>query len=301
MIFTVIVPVYNGQKYISQCLLTVQKQTFSGWECIFIDDGSSDNTLHKLQLYSSKDRRIKVIHQENRGAAQARVTGIKAATGEYLLFLDVDDTLEANALRDISDVIQHSHETDIVVFGLNIIKNHRVKKKIPEPYHDSVSYLRSVLTGKNGWEMCGKAYKRTLFSTMPEVADNVRIGEDAVFFIQLVLKSKHIAFLEDAYYNYIMQEGSASKKHSDKLAEETMDAAFFIERKLMLADCYKQIEDVIPVMTLLFFSNSTRRGRLKKGSFYSQKISQSLSLSTLCRLPWYKSLNVLVRYFQMKF
>lgn len=296
-LFSVIVPVYNGENFIGRCIESMQRQNCKDWECIFVDDGSTDDSYEILSNYNKHDCRIKVIHQENRGAALARVSGIKAAHGDFLIFVDIDDTLEPDALTDIADIIDRAPEVDIVVFGMNIIKGRHVRKRrVQVTSNDRVSYLKSVMSGKNGLEMWGKAFKSHLFTPMPEVADNVRIGEDAAFFFQLALRSNCIIYDERAHYNYIQQESSASKVKSNKLAEETMDAAFFIEDKLRQAPCYTQISDYIAPMFLLFFSNSTRRGRLQKNSRYCQKISECISFRALIKLPLYKSVYILLRY-----
>lgn len=111
---TVIIPAYNYAQFISETLASVQAQTYQHWECIVVDDGSTDNTSAVVASFSRKESRVRVIRQENKGLAAARNTGIANSTGEYVQFLDADDLLESKKLeRQIEFLEQHS-DVDIV-------------------------------------------------------------------------------------------------------------------------------------------------------------------------------------------
>ena len=101
MRFSIIIPVYNVEPYLRECLNSVQQQTFGDWEAVCVDDGSTDGSAGILQEYASRDNRIKVIAQPNGGLSAARNTGLDNATGDYILFLDSDDWIELNALECI--------------------------------------------------------------------------------------------------------------------------------------------------------------------------------------------------------
>ena len=113
---SVIVPIYKVEKYLSQCLDSIVNQTYSNLEIILVDDGSPDACGEICDYYAGQDKRIKVIHQENSGLSEARNTGIRQATGEYLLFVDSDDWLLPDlcesAVKDME-----IHKSDILVFG----------------------------------------------------------------------------------------------------------------------------------------------------------------------------------------
>ena len=97
--FSVIIPVYNVESYLRECLDSVLCQTFQDWEAICVNDGSSDNSLAILDEYAAKDSRFKVVSQANGGLSAARNTGIDNASGEYIVFLDSDDWIEYNTLE----------------------------------------------------------------------------------------------------------------------------------------------------------------------------------------------------------
>ena len=114
MLFSIIIPVYNVDKYLQACLDSVLGQTFSDWEAICVNDGSSDGSAAIMEEYAAKDDRIKVINQLNAGTATARNTGLRAALGDYIFFLDSDDWLEPDSLQIIANRL---HGEDILCFS----------------------------------------------------------------------------------------------------------------------------------------------------------------------------------------
>ena len=104
MLLSIIIPVYNVEQFIEECLDSVCTQSFADWEAICVNDGSTDCSLTLLQEFASRDSRIHVISQSNAGLSAARNTGLRAASGEYVLFLDSDDWLTSNAI----DVLKES-------------------------------------------------------------------------------------------------------------------------------------------------------------------------------------------------
>ena len=120
-IFSIIIPIYNTEKYLNECVQSVLLQSFINYECILIDDGSPDNCPLLCDDFSKKDNRIKVIHKENGGLSDARNKGILQATGEYIVFLDSDDKLTNNdTLKNLFDVIQ-KYKTDVII-NINFIE-----------------------------------------------------------------------------------------------------------------------------------------------------------------------------------
>ena len=114
MIFSIIIPVYNVEKYLRDCLDSVLGQSFADWEAICVNDGSSDGSSAILEEYAEKDSRFKVICRSNGGLSAARNTGMDAANGEYILFLDSDDWMEPDALKVIA---QSLNDEDMLCFS----------------------------------------------------------------------------------------------------------------------------------------------------------------------------------------
>lgn len=295
LLISVIIPCYNSEKYIASCIHCLQGQSYISWEAIFINDGSIDNSLEILNEYASKDNRIKVYTQQNRGAAKAREYGISKATGTYLTFLDVDDTLTFNALEVMSDGFNNN--IDIVVSGFNILKNNILikRKRLHNTLLENLDYLKNVLTGRYGWELCSKMYRKSLFDNNIITPSNIRIGEDAAIFIQLICHARQVKVISDCVYNYIQYNHSASHVKSLELAEETLQAAFFIEELLKRNIIYVQVKKEIDAMFLLFYSNSTRRGYLdRKHPLIKTLFNKHFTLNALCEVPLYKALYIVI-------
>ena len=113
-IISVIVPVYNVEKYLSQCLDSILAQTFKDFECICVNDGSTDGSLDILQEYAKKDDRIKIIIQENKGLSAARNVGIREAIGQYISFVDSDDWVDKNYLQILYRTIENTNSEVVV-------------------------------------------------------------------------------------------------------------------------------------------------------------------------------------------
>jgi len=117
-IVSIIVPCYNYGRYVGETLDSLLAQTFLEWECLVVDDGSKDNSREVVQAYAKKDDRIKYIYQENKGLPGARNTGIQAAQGLYIQFLDADDILESEKLKEQVSYFESHPEIDFVYSGL---------------------------------------------------------------------------------------------------------------------------------------------------------------------------------------
>lgn len=293
---SIVIPCYNSESYVVSCIKTLFSQTYFNWEAIFINDGSTDNTAAILSDYISKDQRIKVYSQTNQGAAAARAYGLSKATGDFITFLDVDDTLQENALEQMLRAFDE--DTDIVVSGFNIVKGQSVRRKILHPCKlSSIDYLKKVLCGKYGWELWAKMYRKELFTTSIVTPVGIRIGEDAAVFIQLVCASRQVKILSEQVYNYIQYAQSASHIRSEKYAEETLQAAFFIEDILKNTHYYQEIRPEIDVMFLLFYSNSIRKGDLSRHHPLVRQLRVShWNRAAFLKMPWYKAVYVFLSF-----
>ncbi len=114
MKFSIIIPCYKVERYVCECLDSVLAQDYDDWEAICVDDGSPDRTGAILDRYSEKDRRIKVVHQENRGLSEARNSAIGIADGDWLYYLDSDDMMPPHVLRKVEDIVKRNPDADLV-------------------------------------------------------------------------------------------------------------------------------------------------------------------------------------------
>lgn len=297
MMISIIIPVFNGEKYISRCISTLNAQSYTDWEAIFVNDGSTDSSRLILEEAAKKDKRIKIFSQNNQGAAVARSLGMDKASGEYIAFLDVDDTLNKDFLQIMMNGFDNEN-TDIVTGTFKIVAENGAiikRKQIKPGYMTGKEYLKKVLCGYYGWELWGKIFRKRLFNKKPVSPKGLRIGEDAYVFMQIVSNAIFVKIQNTALYNYFQYPSSASHTLSERHAEETLEAAFFIENFLKKKSFYEEIKKEISGMILLHFSNSTRRGVLPWHNRLAEKVrKEHLSLGALSSIPLIKAIYICV-------
>ena len=293
-ILSFIIPCYNGELFIDSCIESILQQNIENIEIICINDGSKDNSRQILDEYSKKDSRIKVIHKNNEGAAKARNIGIQQAKSQYITFIDIDDTLVSNSVKPMLENLI-SHKGDIIISGFNIVKNNKIIKKTSVNFQslDNTTYLKRILTGKNGWELCGKIYKKELFSNILSTPEKVRMVEDGAVFIQVVSKAKTILGYNKNIYNYIPHQTSATHTRSKEYAEETIKAGIFIEKYLSKQCFYNNIKEELNSFFLLLYSTSTRRFYLARKHPLVQFIRKNhYKTNSLTKIPLIKAIYI---------
>lgn len=209
--FSIIVPVYNVEKYLDQCVNSVISQNFSNWELILVDDGSIDNSLRICYDFAEKDERIIVVHKKNGGASEARNCGLDRACGEFILFLDSDDFWNnPNALNEIDEQIK-LNGSDVVIFGCTdfnmkskevVISRSNYNMDIIEKgsKKEILHYLLSEKMIPGGPTIF--CFKRILADSN-EIRFKVGIqNEDYDFVMGIFLNSTSISAINDPFYMY---------------------------------------------------------------------------------------------------
>ncbi len=230
MLFTVIIPVYNVEKYLEECVSSVLSQDFSGFDVVLVDDGSTDSSGKIADLIAEKDGRVRVIHRENGGLSAARNTGLETADGDYILFVDSDDLTEPGSLAAIAKKIEGSGRPDAVFL--------EAEKFYPdgrrEPMGDG--YCPEAIDGKSADDVlrflasrpkfpgsaCTKAVKRSLIEDNSLTFREGEFAEDTDWTCRLLAAAKSFAYCEAPYYRYRqMREGSitdsCSRPHVEAL------------------------------------------------------------------------------------
>lgn len=213
MKFSVIVPVYNAEKYLEKCILSVIYQSYDNWELILVDDGSKDGSPRIADEYAEKDGRIIAIHQQNAGPGIARNNGIKRATGDYVIFLDSDDYID----EDYFALLAPKAEKSEVVFIdlLQIASDGKVlSKELMSEYKgwSKDRILRSQMTGKIPWGGVRKTARRSILVDNDIKYTDHKVGEEALYSFRLVHAAKSVDFLDEKpVYYYVNHEGSQSK------------------------------------------------------------------------------------------
>ena len=144
MKFSVLIPVYNTEKYLEECLQSVLNQTFQDFEIVIVDDGSTDNS--SLICYRHQEQypdKIKVIHKENQGLISARRVGIANATGDYCIFVDSDDYIEKELLNELSRVLSQDEAIDVLIYSFKYVQDGKVVKQYSQIAQDGTVWDES--------------------------------------------------------------------------------------------------------------------------------------------------------------
>lgn len=214
---SVIVPVYNTEKYLARCIDSILAQTFTDFELILVNDGSNDNSGKICDEYAAKDHRIVVIHKENGGVSSARNKGIDAAQGEWISFIDADDWIAPSYLFDFITDISISY-ADIVFHGrINILPSNEKTRITPNNSTYNISTDCTTFFNEfNLLKFCAPFSK--LFSSNI-IRDNdiyfnpsLKIGEDCDFLLKYLSYCDIIKTSEIANYDYLIHNSSASHK-----------------------------------------------------------------------------------------
>lgn len=241
MLFSIIIPVYNVDKYIQACLDSVIGQTFSDWEAICVNDGSTDGSSAILAENASKDDRIKVIDQTNAGTATARNTGLRAAQGDYIFFLDSDDWLEEDSLQILANRL---HSEDILCFsGKRYFEStgeyHPADVLSEKTYQKGMDYYNeNALIHRDFAFVCVvlRVYNRDFLMRNRLFFDDDISYEDNLWVPKTLYYAQTVTVIPDVLYLYRIREGSKMRDVSlnrkmDMLKVANRLAAFFIPKR----------------------------------------------------------------------
>lgn len=209
MKISVIIPIYNADKYLQRCVDSVLAQTYNDFELILINDGSKDKSGVMCDNFASLDKRVRVVHQQNAGAGAARNAGLDLAIGEYIVFVDSDDVIAPCYLEYLSN-----HSEDVVFIDVDDIdENGNVLGGQFMSSYASWSkdaLLRSQMTGKLSWGGVRKCVKRQLLQDNDIKYSNHKIGEEAIYSFLVLLYAKSIGFIKGTVYHYMQHSDSLS-------------------------------------------------------------------------------------------
>ncbi len=237
MLFSVIIPVFNVEKYLRACLDSVLNQSYSDWEAICVNDGSTDDSTAILNEYVKKDNRFRVVEQPNAGLSAARNNGMIHSTGDYVLFLDSDDWLEANALETL---VGNLDGRDMVCFSgrryLEIEDRYLPSDQLEERcYQSGIDYYNeNTLKRRDFAFVCVvlRAYKRSFLIEKGLRFKEGIFHEDNLFTPQVCFYAQRVRVINDCLYDYRVRGNSISttnslKHQSDMLGVANELAAFF--------------------------------------------------------------------------
>ncbi len=215
---SVIVPVYNAEKYLKTCLNSIVNQTYPNLEIICVNDGSPDNSLEILKSYSKKDSRIKLINQKNQGLSGARNSGLKIATGDFITFVDSDDEINLKMLEEMLNILENTHADIATCSFKETFPNGKTKsfgKNYSKKVYDTENALRAMLkeTGFNVTATMKLFSKNTLKNVKFPVG---KLHEDVGTTYKAILNAKKLVFVPNDYYIYHHHQSSIIYNFNDQ-------------------------------------------------------------------------------------
>lgn len=202
MLISVIIPVFNVAKFLEKCVLSIAKN-YENLEIILIDDGSSDGSGELCEILASKDGRIRVIHQKNSGVGAARNAGLNVAKGDYIAFVDSDDSVESGYFAHMSDKIASA---DVAIFSLREFKG-------SDFVLDGIGAVKYLLLNQKhefGWYVWNKLFSRTAIGEI-RFDEREHLMEDFSFVSKVLVNSASVRFCDGGLYNYAENENSLTR------------------------------------------------------------------------------------------
>lgn len=274
---SVIIPVYNVAEYIGKCIESVVKQTYSNIEIILVDDGSSDSSGCICDEYVKKDNRIRVYHKKNEGVSSARNLGIEVSNGDLIAFIDSDDYVGDNYLRNLYDDLMNS-DADLVVGGEIICIENRFKsfgfekETIDNQHYSRLFAVHKLHKHCSPW---GKIFKKKIIqSNFLRFDTDVHLGEDIIFVFQYLVHCKSVMISNSSEYYYLQRDGSLTKRLNSFNSEREGLKAFekasdmLISKFMLDTDAIKELRQ----WSVIFYD------RMKLSVLKYKKMSTQLKL-----------------------
>lgn len=253
--YSLIVPVYNVEKYINDCINSILKQNYEDYEIIIVDDGSTDGSWKRIQeIVEGNEKKIKVVHQENQGLGGARNTGLRQAEGEYIWFIDSDDTIDAFALKQIDEVIQ-KNDLDIIVFDMVDVDNEG--KKVGTEL--GVSFEHQEVFSLNEYPQmlfmppsaCNKVFKKKIFENS-NIFFPCRVWfEDLHTVPKTYLHASRIGYINKGLYLYLQRTGSIMKNSNIEKNSDIIDAIEDVISYYKMQNEYEKYRTEIEYMAII--------------------------------------------------
>lgn len=292
-LISVVVPIYNVEKYLNRCIDSILSQTYSNLEIILVDDGSTDNSGIISDEYALFDSRVKVIHKKNGGLSDARNYGIKAAHGEYITFIDSDDYVRNDYVEVLYSLIQKNNSEISVAICKKVYENndqksiYNVKKRI-EITDNKFTMLEHMLYQKlydtYAW---AKLYKLSLFNDVK--FPKGKLYEDLATIYKLILKSSKVSYINEEIYYYFIRNNSITNCEFNIKDMELIEISQKVMHELILIDQKNGLNDKLTNAAISKFLSSNFTIIKKIGFNKKYKSNTDLCIRNIQK---YKKINV---------
>lgn len=240
MEISVIVPIYNAERFLHRCVDSILAQTFTDFELLLINDGSIDGSAIICNEYVEVDKRIKAYHDKNRGVTHARKIGVEHARGKYVCFVDADDYILPYYLFTLYNAISEGEGDISYAASGNGVSS-------------GADFVKYLLRNVCDWGLPYKLYKRSLFdSGVLDISRTINVGEDLICNIRLCLKASKVVFVKCDGYVYYTNPDSVTQTRRFLLSYEEM---FMAEVERSLAEHKNLFSDVLWVFKMRTWKN----------------------------------------------
>ena len=238
---SIIVPIYNVEKYLTKCIDSLISQTYQDVEIILVDDGSHDESARICDEYANKDLRIKVIHKQNGGVSSARNAGLAIAKGEYIGFVDPDDWVSLTMYEDMLTVIKDNSEVDLVICGYDYVKEDGNTDRFYRTREDELLLQKEMMsrmsdlppTVRHG--VVNKLFRKNVIGAM-QFDESLHSSEDVLFVTQYVEKINSAVFVHKPLYMNLIRDGSATR---GGLSAEKLAKSFAVHENMYISTVSK--------------------------------------------------------------
>lgn len=236
-LISVIIPVYNSERYLEECIQSVLRQTYDNFEIILVDDGSKDKSGAICDNYVEKYENIKALHNENQGPAASRRCGLEHASGSLIMFVDSDDWIENNMLEIMFKEFETSKADVVACIYVNVYNNGR--QTAQKPFKDVItcsSFLECIYQLHGTQHLNGgpvaKLYKKELFRNI-DFREHIMVGEDYTMVLQVLWNASKVRMLPEVFYNRRIHGKNISRSGYTKKHKEVIDNYLAIRKKLI--------------------------------------------------------------------
>ena len=253
--FSIIVPVYNAEKYLKECIESLVNQTYKNIEIILVNDGSKDNSFNICQEYASKDSRIILINQENQGVSETRNNALKIASGEYIQFVDSDDLCELDMIENIAQEIV---DNDILVFGYKNLYKDSLEDNICFDEINTIDILQEKLfsCGSVLGFLWNKTFKASVIKDNDiRMKKDLKFAEDLVFVLEYLKYCSKVKNIKKSLYRYRMGRQQLHSYQNSKRNCDALAAFSYIIDMSDLSDKIKSLAKYEYVTRYYYFKN----------------------------------------------
>ncbi|HAB67391.1 MAG TPA: hypothetical protein DCE23_08495 [Firmicutes bacterium] len=255
--FSIIVPVYNVEKYIGDCLDSILNQTYDNFEVIVVNDGSPDNSQDIIDKYVKKDKRIRSFIKKNGGLSDARNYGVSKAKGDYLVFVDSDDSINCELLEKINEVI--CEEVDIVRYQIVKIENTQKTIDASDMFENVSGEEAFSILLKNSWFVTAwsAAYRKEFWIKNKFNYAKGKIHEDFGLTPYVYMRANLVTSIDYAGYNYFVRENSImTNNNKDKVIKKNEDCLFHYDRLMEFINKDKNVSNYGIILYKSYIANS---------------------------------------------